>query len=302
VLKLYAWESAFIRRVLNIRENELIYMRQKAIIGTSSTTLWSFIPILVCIVTFATYILSSPQNVLTADKAFVSLALFNLLRTPLIVFPNVINSVVEARVSNERIKKFLSNDEIDGDAVQKGQIREDETVIKIDHGSFQWASSEHKSLILKRLLFTLVALIGTVGSGKSSILSALLGEMTKVQGQVTVGGRMAYVPQQAWIMNSTLQQNILFGKDLDREQYDLIIEACALKQDLDMLLHGDQTEIGEKGINLSGGQKQRVSLARAIYNDADIYLLDDPLSAVDAHVGEHIFKKVIGRKGLLSGK
>lgn len=146
----------------------------------------------------------------------------------------------------------------------------------------------------------LVAVVGSVGSGKSSLLSALLGEMEKVSGKVNTNGTIAYVPQQAWIQNATLQNNILFGKPFDKKRYDKVIEACALKPDFAMLPGGDQTEIGEKGINLSGGQKQRVSLARAVYQDADIYLLDDPLSAVDSHVGKHIFEQVIGPTGLLN--
>lgn len=149
---------------------------------------------------------------------------------------------------------------------------------------------------------TLTAVVGTVGAGKSSMLSALLGEMVKVTGKVNTFGSIAYVPQQAWIQNATLMDNILFGKPYENEKYNKIINACALKSDFDILPGGDQTEIGEKGINLSGGQKQRVSLARAIYADADIYLLDDPLSAVDSHVGKHIFEQVIGPKGLLKNK
>ena len=115
-------------------------------------------------------------------------------------------------------------------------------------------------------------------------------------------GSVAYVSQQAWIQNATVKDNILFGKTFDLQLYNQVIEACALKADLDILPGGDQTEIGEKGINLSGGQKQRVSLARAVYNGADIYLMDDPLSAVDSHVGKHIFEKIISENGLLKNK
>jgi ATP-binding cassette subfamily C (CFTR/MRP) protein 1 len=147
-----------------------------------------------------------------------------------------------------------------------------------------------------------VAVVGTVGSGKSSLLCALLGEMDKISGRTNTVGKIAYVPQQAWIQNATLQDNILFGRPMDRRRYDQVIQACALKPDLEILPGGDQTEIGEKGINLSGGQKQRVSLARAVYNDADIYFLDDPLSAVDSHVGKHIFEEVLGPKGILAKK
>jgi ATP-binding cassette, subfamily C (CFTR/MRP), member 1 len=148
----------------------------------------------------------------------------------------------------------------------------------------------------------LVAIVGTVGSGKSSLLSALLGEMEKMSGRANTNGKIAYVSQQAWIQNATLQDNILFGKPMDQKLYNRVIEACALKPDFEMLPGGDQTEIGEKGINLSGGQKQRVSLARAVYNNADIYFLDDPLSAVDSHVGKHIFEQVLGPNGILADK
>ncbi len=110
------------------------------------------------------------------------------------------------------------------------------------------------------------------------------------------------MPQEAWIRNQTLKSNVIFGKPMNQITYDSVLEACALKPDLKMLPAGDMTEIGEKGINLSGGQKQRVSLARAVYADRDVYLLDDPLSAVDSHVGKHIFNKVLGPDGLLRNK
>ncbi|KAK7108692.1 hypothetical protein V1264_016377 [Littorina saxatilis] len=148
----------------------------------------------------------------------------------------------------------------------------------------------------------LVAVVGQVGAGKSSVISAIIGDMIKVQGQVVVKGSVAYVPQQAWIQNDTVRNNILFGESMRQRDYDECVEACALSPDLDILPAGDLTEIGERGINLSGGQKQRVSLARAVYSDADVYLLDDPLSAVDSHVGKHIFEEVIGRSGLLKHK
>lgn len=133
-------------------------------------------------------------------------------------------------------------------------------------------------------------------------MSAYLGEMEKISGSVNSVGKVAYVSQQAWIQNATLKDNILFGKPMNKKLYQQVIAACALKPDIEMLPGGDQTEIGEKGINLSGGQKQRVSLARAVYNDSDIYFLDDPLSAVDSHVGKHIFEQVLGPTGLLAGK
>ena len=145
----------------------------------------------------------------------------------------------------------------------------------------------------------LVAVVGRVGSGKSSLVHAILGEMSKVEGEVQVDGKIAYVAQTAWIFNDTLRNNILFGKEFDEAQYRRAVTVSALQQDIDALPGGDMTAIGEKGINLSGGQKQRVSIARAVYADTDVYLFDDPLSALDAHVGQEVFKQCISKAGAL---
>lgn len=177
--------------------------------------------------------------------------------------------------------------------------------MSIENGNFSWGDEDEptlKNINIEVPKHNLVAIVGTVGSGKSSVIQAFLGEMEKISGTVNTVGRMAYVPQQAWIQNATVRDNILFGKPYDRKRYNRVIDACALRTDIEILSAGDLTEIGEKGINLSGGQKQRISLARAVYNDADLYLLDDPLSAVDAHVGKHIFEEVIGPKGMLAKK
>ncbi len=146
----------------------------------------------------------------------------------------------------------------------------------------------------------LLAIIGGVGSGKSSVLAALAGDMRKTSGDITMGASRAFCPQYAWIQNATVRENVLFGKDYNQEWYDKVIDACALRPDLEMLPNGDQTEIGERGITVSGGQKQRLNIARAIYFNSDIVLMDDPLSAVDAHVGRHIFDNAIC--GLLKDK
>lgn len=176
--------------------------------------------------------------------------------------------------------------------------------MKIEEATFSWENDE---AVLKNInLFvgkgSLAAVVGPVGSGKSSLISSILGETVKKSGKLNTDGTMAFVAQQAWIQNATLKDNIIFGKPFDPVLYNKVIDACALTPDIKMLPGGDQTEIGEKGINLSGGQKQRVALARAVYSEAEIYLLDDPLSAVDSHVGKHIFEEVIGPKGLLAGK
>ncbi len=181
-------------------------------------------------------------------------------------------------VSLRRINSYLNSDEINGNAISHNENIENPIVV--ENATFSWTKGS--DLILKNISFEikknkLVAVVGRVGSGKSSLLSALLGEMEKLEGNVNTYGRVAYVPQQAWIQNSTLRQNIIFTNEYNENYYKKVIESCALEPDLKILAAGDMTEIGEKGINLSGGQKQRVSLARAVYSDADIYLLDDPL-------------------------
>lgn len=211
----------------------------------------------------------------------------------------------EASVSLGRLGKYLNAEEIDEDAVLHESNDEDPVVV--DQASFTWDDDPKEPPTLSDVNLrlkpgSLVAVVGTVGSGKSSLLSGILGEMIKLRGRVVTKGSLAYVAQQAWIRNSSLKDNILFGKEFDSRKYAKIIDCCALKPDLDILPAGDQTEIGEKGVNLSGGQKQRVSLARSCYSDADVYLFDDPLSAVDSHVGKHIFEKVLGPQGILKGK
>uniref|UniRef100_A0A182PLM5 Multidrug resistance-associated protein 1 n=1 Tax=Anopheles epiroticus TaxID=199890 RepID=A0A182PLM5_9DIPT len=256
----------------------------------------------VSLVTFATYVLVDENNVLNASTAFVSLSLFNILRFPLSMLPMLISNMVQTSVSVKRINNFLNQEELDPDNVQHDE--KESSPLLIENGVFSWGGEETtlKNINVRVEKNQIVAVVGTVGSGKSSLLSAFLGEMDKVSGRVNTLGRIAYVSQQAWIQNATLKDNILFGKPMDQRRYNRVIEACALKPDIEMLPGGDMTEIGEKGINLSGGQKQRVSLARAVYNDADVYFLDDPLSAVDSHVGKHIFEQVIGPNGLLAKK
>ncbi|OQV17405.1 Multidrug resistance-associated protein 1 [Hypsibius exemplaris] len=307
VLKLYAWEESFQDQVSGIRERELETLKRAAYLSAVSSFTWILSPFLVSLTTFATYVLVDERNILDAEKAFVSLSLFNILRFPLSMLPMVITSVVQAKVSVNRLTKFLRNEELDPDNVLVIPSS-DQTVtsaLSIAHGNFAWGKDE--PLCLKDINIDikegqLVAVVGQVGTGKSSLVAAMLGLMERRSGDVTQKGSIAYVSQQAWIQNLTLKENILFGNPLDERRYQQVIDACALRPDLEMLQGGDQTEIGEKGINLSGGQKQRVSLARAVYCNSDVYFLDDPLSAVDAHVGKHLFDQVIGPNGLLKNK
>ncbi|XP_063171075.1 multidrug resistance-associated protein 1-like [Candoia aspera] len=306
VLKLYAWELAFKRKVLEIRQEELKVLKKSAYLAAMGTFTWVCAPFLVALSTFAVYVTVSEENILDAQKAFVSLALFNILRFPLNILPMVVSSIVQASVSLKRLRVFLSHEELDPDNVVRSAIKNaGGNSVNVKSASFSWSRTDPPVLSNINLAIqdsSLVAVVGQVGCGKSSLLSALLGEMEKLDGHVSLRGSVAYVPQQAWIQNATLQENIIFGRELNERSYQRVIEACALLPDLEIFPSGDQTEIGEKGVNLSGGQKQRVSLARAVYADTDVYLLDDPLSAVDAHVGKHIFDKVIGPKGILKNK
>uniref|UniRef100_A0A9J8CLD5 ATP-binding cassette, sub-family C (CFTR/MRP), member 3 n=1 Tax=Cyprinus carpio carpio TaxID=630221 RepID=A0A9J8CLD5_CYPCA len=304
VLKLYAWEVSFKEKILQIRQKELTVLRKTAYLSALSTMAWTSAPFMVALTTFAVYVTVDESNVLDAEKAFVSLSLFNILRFPLNMLPQVISSIVQASVSLKRIQDFLSHDELDPESVDRRNNASGNGA-DVVNGTFSWAKQDQATLDNINVMVpqgSLLAVVGHVGCGKTSLVSALLGEMEKQEGQISIRGSVAYVPQQAWIQNATLRDNILFGRPYVEQKYRCVLEACALTPDLEVLPGGDQTEIGEKGINLSGGQRQRVSLARALYSDADVYLLDDPLSAVDAHVAKHIFDKVIGPEGALKGK
>ncbi|XP_016785006.1 multidrug resistance-associated protein 1 isoform X14 [Pan troglodytes] len=248
VLKLYAWELAFKDKVLAIRQEELKVLKKSAYLSAVGTFTWVCTPFLVALCTFAVYVTIDENNILDAQTAFVSLALFNILRFPLNILPMVISSIVQASVSLKRLRIFLSHEELEPDSIERRPVKDGggTNSITVRNATFTWARSDPPTL--NGITFSipegaLVAVVGQVGCGKSSLLSALLAEMDKVEGHVAI-----------------------------------------------------------KGVNLSGGQKQRVSLARAVYSNADIYLFDDPLSAVDAHVGKHIFENVIGPKGMLKNK
>ncbi|KAF5402962.1 hypothetical protein PHET_03006 [Paragonimus heterotremus] len=303
VIKLYAWEPSFITEVNRLRQKEVHYLRRFAYLQSVSF-LWSCAPFLVALSTFGVFVMVSDQNILDAQKAFVSLTLFNILRFPLFMFPMVTSSLIQAYVSGMRLNHFLQLIELNPDSV----LHEDTPGVAavIERGVFGWDSEEEPVLHNISIQFPegqLTSVMGSVGSGKSSLLHALLGDMERLNGCVNIKGSVAYVSQQPWIFNATLRDNILFLKPYDPVRYEKVIEACGLTPDLQILPNGDMTEIGDKGINLSGGQKQRVSLARACYADADVYLLDDPLSAVDAHVGMHLLNKVFSRStGILASK
>ncbi|XP_043349189.1 ATP-binding cassette sub-family C member 6-like isoform X3 [Dermochelys coriacea] len=256
-------------------------------------------------VMFAVYTLVDEQHVLDAQKAFVSLTLINILNTAHSFLPYSINAAIQAKVSLSRLAAFLSLEELDPNNISTVTSDHLQDGITVRNGTFSWCRGS--SPCIKRINLTvpqgcLLAVVGQVGAGKSSLLYALLGELQKLDGYVAIKGTVAYVPQQDWIQNASVEENIIFGEEMDESWYNSVIDACALQPDLESFPAGSKSEIGEKGINISGGQKQRMSLARAVYKKAAVYLLDDPLSAVDAQVGQHIFEHVIGPSGILKDR
>eukprot|EP01028_Stygiella_incarcerata_P007998 TRINITY_DN335_c0_g4_i1.p1 TRINITY_DN335_c0_g4~~TRINITY_DN335_c0_g4_i1.p1 ORF type:complete len:1380 (-),score=414.43 TRINITY_DN335_c0_g4_i1:928-5067(-) len=319
VIKFFAWEGPFGDLIRAIRTRELCIIKKAAKVAAVNLSLFVVTPVLVSVATFGTYV--ALGNELDAPTVFTALSLFNLMRFPLVVLPMVITAVLEARISANRIHDFLVAEElkplhkvdvchsesgdVDADAEKEETSKrvesccencllEDEE-IAVRKGSFEWDEQtklENIDVSFKKGKMTVI--VGHVGCGKSSLLSALLGEMVQTHGSV-LRQRVTYgfVPQQAFIMNGTVKENIIFGKPFDIGRYEMAIRVCSLERDLEVLPAGDETEIGEKGINLSGGQKQRVALARAVYANEEVFLLDDPLSAVDAHVGRHLFEECL---------
>ncbi|XP_015446388.1 multidrug resistance-associated protein 4 isoform X3 [Pteropus alecto] len=294
IIKMYAWEKSFAELITNLRRKEISkILRSSYLRGMNLAS--SFVGSkLIIFVTFTVYVLLG--NVITASRVFVALTLYGAVRlTVTLFFPSAIEKVSEAVVSIRRIQNFLLLDEI---KQRNSQLPSgNEMIVHVQDFTAFW-DKVLETPTLQDLSFTvrpgeLLAVVGPVGAGKSSLLSAVLGELSPSQGLVSVHGRVAYVSQQPWVFSGTVRSNILFGKKYEKERYEKVIQACALKKDLELLENGDLTMIGDRGTTLSGGQKARVNLARAVYQDADIYLLDDPLSAVDAEVGKHLFQLCI---------
>ncbi len=308
-IKLYAWGSAFMEKLSHVRNDlELNNLRKIGAAQSFATFTWSSTPFFVSCSTFAVFVLVTDRP-LTTDLVFPALTLFNLLTFPLTVLPMVITSIVEATVAVGRLTAFFTADELQEDAVRfidEPPANNGDESVSIRDATFTWDKNQTKNTLeninFKANKAELTCIVGRVGAGKSSTLHSILGDLWKFHGEVVVRGRMAYVAQQPWIMNASVKENIVFGHRWDPHFYNQTVNACALADDFRQLPDGDQTEVGERGISLSGGQKARVALARAVYARADVYLLDDVLSAVDQHVGRHIINNVLGPSGLLSGK
>ncbi|KAJ0601534.1 putative ABC-type xenobiotic transporter [Helianthus annuus] len=294
ILKLQGWEMKFLSKVTKLRDEEQGALKKYMYTLSMTSFIFWGAPIVVAVATFATCLFAGIP--LESGKVLSALATFKILQEPIYNLPDSISVFFQTKVSLDRIATYLRLNDIDSSAVSKVSRGSSETAVEIIKGNFSWDSNASSNPTLKDINIRVnhgmrVAVCGTVGSGKSSLLSCILGEVSKISGSVKVEGSKAYVAQSAWIQSGKIEDNILFGREMDRERYEKVLEACSLKKDLEILSFGDQTVIGERGINLSGGQKQRIQIARALYQDADIYLFDDPFSAVDAHTGSHLFKE-----------
>ena len=320
VIKFYGWEESFMARVLAVRAKELaIFFKIAVLQGIFGMVLFG-IPLLQNVAVLVVYWATGGD--LTAAKVFTTITLFNMMKLPLAFVPMLASQFAQLLVSMDRFAKFLGSSEAEaldvagevGEVAMKdaslawgeggGDKGDKNAAAAKDEGEDAEANDEDGPVLSNVSISVpsgqLAMVVGVVGSGKTTLLSAVIKSAKCVKGSVSANGKIAYVAQSAWIVNDTLRNNILFGRVWDEARYERVLEACELRADVEVLPGGDLTEIGERGINLSGGQKQRVSLARAVYADADIYLLDDPLSAVDAHVGKALLEKCI--KGALATK
>ncbi|KAH7087754.1 ABC transporter type 1, transmembrane domain-containing protein [Paraphoma chrysanthemicola] len=322
IIKFFAWEQRFIGLVNEKRYTELKHLRRRYILWAIAATIWSGSPVLITFLSF--YVYTNVENKpLIPSVAFTALSLFQILRIPLDQLADMVAHVQESKVSVDRIEEYLSEPETDKyhQLISHKKDDDGEVVIGCENATFSWGGKDMMDqgaadafklmdLDLSFHVGQLNIVAGPTGSGKTSLLMGLLGEMTKLKGNVYLPGgcsreeikpdpatglteSVAYCAQQAWLVNGTVKENIVFASDWDQNRYDEVVVACSLKRDLDILDAGDETLVGEKGVSLSGGQKQRISLARALYSKARHVLLDDVLSAVDSHTAKWIFDNAL---------
>ncbi|KAI0649348.1 ABC protein [Trametes meyenii] len=324
VVKYFCYEQPFLKRIFDIRHNELKGTRKIQLARSANIAAAYSVPVLAATLAFVTY--TGTAHEFDVAIIFSSLSLFQLLRQPLMFLPRALSATTDAQNALARLRKVFEAETADprdafvideeqklgvdvrdatfeweegsSTAAAKGELSKQsggskEKAKADDGGAAAAGPFRVKNVNMSVARGTLVAIVGSVGSGKSSLLQGLIGEMRKVEGHVSFGGRVAYCSQTAWIQNATLRENVLFGQPFDEDRYWKAIKNASLLPDLQVLADGDLTEIGEKGINLSGGQKQRVNIARALYYNADVVIFDDPLSAVDAHVGKALFADAI---------
>lgn len=327
IIKYFAWERRFQDVVNEKRKAELKSLRARYILWSCAATVWYGTPILITFLSFFLYTVVEKKP-LTPSVAFPALSMFSLLRIPLDQLADMVAHVQESKVSLDRVDKYLNEDETEKfDQLRDSSIPGGDPVIGLEKATLTWGTTKPQpqtssaetgadafrliNVDVKFPIGRLSIIAGATGSGKTSLLMALLGEMRLIEGRVHLPGGMsnrsdlpvdpqtgliesiAYCAQEAWLVNDSVKENIVFASPYDEKRYRAVLKACALERDLEILDAGDQTLVGEKGISLSGGQKQRISLARAVYSSARHMLLDDCLSAVDSHTAKHIFRQAL---------
>lgn len=320
VLKMYGWEDAYLTRIEAIRNIEIGKERKRFFVRSFSTTFYLIAQGLACLVTFAAY--RATGNPVTPSVIFTTLALFLTAQAYMAaLFPLALEVAANYKIGSDRITEFLTLPEKEEEA-QSTSLPTGTVILRNVDSS--WTRSTKTETMTSTLLlpskegrssssaFSLVdvsfeviqgklAIVkGTVGSGKSSLLLTLLQEMHLESGTLTTSGSIAYVEQEPWILSASVRDNIILDKPFDKAKFDAVVNACSLVDDLEQMPDKAETVLGERGVNVSGGQKARIALARACYSDCDIYLLDDPLSAVDAKVSKHLFHQCI--QGYLKDK
>uniref|UniRef100_A0A669B445 ATP-binding cassette, sub-family C (CFTR/MRP), member 9 n=1 Tax=Oreochromis niloticus TaxID=8128 RepID=A0A669B445_ORENI len=304
LLKLYAWENIFCDSVEETRGKELTSLRTFAFYTSMSIFMNAAIPIAAVLATFVTYHILNEKGP-SPSQAFAALSLFHILVTPLFLLSTVVRFAVKALVSVQKLGEFLQSDEIGDDSWRNGDISVSFEAGKKPMGMVSSLPSPPFSF--HSISGQLTMIVGQVGCGKSSLLLAMLGEMQAIEGGVYWSNwseaeesdedirrnSVAYAAQKSWLLNATVEENITFGSPFNKQRYKAVIDACSLQPDIDLLPFGDQTEIGERGINLSGGQRQRICVARALYQNTNIVFLDDPFSALDIHLSDHLMQEGI---------